>query len=141
MAKRTSKDQFLVDLDKALDDYLEDVLTDTEKAAIEVSDWAVRELKAKSPKANPRAKHRKGRRHYATGWRSSIRKDKNKHYAGVIVHNPTDYSLTWLLEYGHLVRNQHGGPYGRVKGIPHIKPTQDKASDKYYIALERKLKS
>lgn len=140
MSKRTKEGQFAMDLEKVLDDYLSDVLTDTEEVLVDVSDWAVGELKRKSPKVYKRAAHRKGHRHYATGWKTSVLKDKKKHYTGVVVHNSTDYSLTWLLEYGHVSKNQYGGPYKRVEGIPHIKPTQDKANQKFKIELERKLK-
>lgn len=140
MPKNTKLDQFQIDLGKVLDDYLDDVLTDTEEALVDVSDWAVKELKTTSPKASKRAAHRVGHRHYATGWKKTIQKNKDKHYTGVIVHNATDYSLTWLLEYGHVSKNQHGGPYERVEGIPHIKPTQDKANQKFVARLERKLK-
>lgn len=140
MPKRSREDQFLVDLDEVLDDYLKDVLTDTEEVLVDVSNWAVSELKATSPKANKRAKHRKGRRHYATGWKATAEKNEKKFYTGVTVHNTADYNMTWLLEYGHLSKNQHGGPYGRVEGIPHIKPTQDKANQRFLGQLERKLK-
>lgn len=39
-----------------------------------------------------------------------------------IVFNGSHGRLTHLLQKGHQIRNQHGGPYGRVSGRPHITP-------------------
>ena len=57
---------------------------------------------------------------YAKGWRIK-RESKHK----IIVQNSKKPYLTHLLEHGHAKRNG-----GRVRAIPHIKPTETKYQEK-----------
>lgn len=100
------------ELDKILDNAFEDVETNTEKAAKECASEGVNILKATSPKG------RSG--DYANGWAYEKSPDMDEGYT---VWNPKHYQLTHLLEKGHVIMNQWGGPYGkgRTKANHHIR--------------------
>ena len=83
--------------------YTEDVQEALEVSADEVTEEAVKTLKATSPKRTKK---------YAKSW---IRKKTSN---GYVIHNKR-YYLTHLLEKGHAKR---GG--GRVAGIKHIEPVE-----------------
>lgn len=78
------------------------------------------ELKSVSPK-------RTG--DYAKGWRIK-RESKHK----IIVQNAKKPYLTHLLEHGHAKRNG-----GRVRAIPHIKPTETKYREKLAENIKRRI--
>lgn len=79
-----------------------------------------KELKEVSPK-------RTG--NYAKGWRIK-RESKHK----IIVQNSKKTYLTHLLEHGHAKRNG-----GRVRAIPHIKPTETKYQEKLAENIKRRI--
>lgn len=56
---------------------------------------------------------------YAQGWTSGTRDGVE----GLVLNSGRDRSLAHLLESGHAVKNKFGGPYGFVKGKPHIEPS------------------
>lgn len=62
---------------------------------------------------------------YAKSWKVKKLKTKQNKYASV-VHSPTHYRLTHLLENGHA---KVGG--GRVEGRPHIAPAEEKAAEMF----------
>ena len=86
---------------------------------------ARRTLKAYSP----------GQGSYRNGWRIVYENKYLKSY-GFQIWNPKNYQLTHLLEDGHLIKNQYGGPFGqgRTRAIPHISKAQEEANR---IALQR----
>ena len=66
---------------------------------------------------------------YAKGWRIK-RESKHK----IIVQNSKKPYLTHLLEHGHAKRNG-----GRVRAIPHIKPTEVKYQEKLAENIKRRI--
>lgn len=66
---------------------------------------------------------------YAKGWRIK-RESKHK----IIVQNSKKPYLTHLLEHGHAKRNG-----GRVRAIPHIKPTETKYQEKLAENIKRRI--
>ena len=114
MGIRIKPEQLSQTIQNELEDYARDT-TDTVKEAVRnAADYAVKELKATSPK-------RTGR--YARSWRKSQVKETSSELE-ISVHAGF-YQLTHLLENGHAKR---GG--GRVRAIPHIKPVEEKTVKK-----------
>ncbi|MDO4659780.1 HK97 gp10 family phage protein [Streptococcus sp.] len=108
---------------KELEDYVERS-TETVKVVVkESTKEAVNELKQGSPK-------KRGK--YARGWTSTATKETNLALTKTI-HNRTP-GLTHLLENGHAKR---GG--GRVEGIRHIAPVEEKMIQKFEEHLKEKL--
>ena len=108
---------------KELEDYVERS-TETVKAVVEDSTQeAVNELKQHSPK---------NRGKYVRGWTSTATKETNLALTKTI-HNRTP-GLTHLLENGHAKR---GG--GRVEGIRHIAPVEEKMIRQFEERLKEKL--
>lgn len=114
-------DQIGDEIAKILSEYTEDVIKGIDEAGQEVAKEAVKELKAKSPKKT---------RVYAKGWTKKTEK-KYGDVSTVIIHNKNKPSLTHLLEHGHAKR---GG--GRVDGIPHIKPVEEKIIKEFSSKVE-----
>ena len=104
------------ELDKVILDELDKFVgvcqKDLETASDAAAKWAVKELKAVSPK-------NKG--DYSKGWK--VNKEKTRLGVRTTVWNKDRYMLAHLLEYGHPTGNG-----GRTKGEIHIKPVEDKAS-------------
>lgn len=124
MSKTIKVDSLAKEIAKALEDYSDDISELVEDTANEVGKEAVDEIKQTSPKK---------RGSYAKGW--ALKKDKlGKNEYSVKIHNKTDYQLTHLLEFGHATRNGK-----RTKAIPHIRPVEEKYSEKYERELKRKI--
>lgn len=114
-------DQLGDEIAKILSEYTEDVIEGIDEAGQEVAKEAVKELKAKSPKKTGV---------YAKGWGRKTEK-KVGDVSTVIIYNKNKPSLTHLLEHGHAKR---GG--GRVDGIPHIKPVEEKIIKEFSSKVE-----
>ena len=120
MSVKIKPDQLEKVITETLDDYA-DSLTDKVKNSVkDAATEAVKELKATSPKKTGR---------YAKSWKQKKIKETSSEM-DIVVHAGR-YQLTHLLENGHAKR---GG--GRVDGIPHIKPVEEKVSKK----LEQKIR-
>lgn len=102
---------------KVLRQYTNEVTEGLEKAKEEVAKETVQELRKTSPKLTG---------DYGKGWRVK------KVGTAQVVHNATNYQITHLLENGHAKR---GG--GRVPGIPHIRPAEQKAIDEFTRRVEQ----
>ena len=100
----------------AIQAYTEDVSEAIDQAARDTAKAMAKDLRETSPKDTGE---------YAKGW--THRKEAPGSYR---VHNKTKPQLTHLLEHGHA---KAGG--GRVEGIPHIKP----AEDRYVPEFEKKV--
>ena len=100
----------------AIQAYTEDVSEAIDQAARDTAKAMAQDLRETSPKDTGE---------YAKGW--THRKEAPASYR---VYNKKKPQLTHLLEHGHA---KAGG--GRVEGIPHIKPAQDR----YVPEFEKKV--
>ena len=100
----------------AIQAYTEDVSEAIDQAARDTAKALAKDLRETSPKDTGE---------YAKGW--TARKEGPGRY---VVYNKKKPQLTHLLEHGHA---KAGG--GRVEGIPHIKP----AEDRYVPEFEKKV--
>lgn len=110
-------------IEEELEDYLDLTVDHVRQVVDEVTQEAVQELKDSSPRKSGR---------YARGWTSKTVEDSPTGVTKAI-HNRVA-SLTHLLENGHATR---GG--GRVAGIRHIAPVEEKAILKIEKGLREKL--
>lgn len=120
---RIKPEQLAETIRKELDDLAEDTTDTVKKAVQEAADTAVKELKATSPKKTGR---------YAKSW--TQKKVKENSSGKEIVVHARRYQLTHLLENGHAKR---GG--GRVAARVHIKPVEEKVSEKLESDIKRKI--
>lgn len=122
MAKKLRSDSMVIEIAKALQEYSEMVAEDVKKIAKKAAKEAVDDIKSTSPKKTGE---------YASGWKSKIEKEDS---AGINIKifNAKRPWLTHLLEKGHAKR---GG--GRVEGIPHIKPAEEKAIKAFEEGIRR----
>ena len=70
---------------------------------------------------------------YAKSWAVKTEKE-TAHSLEVVVHSKNRYQIAHLLEHGHAKR---GG--GRVAGIPHIAPAEEKAVNQLEEDIVKKL--
>ena len=104
-----------------LADYSQDVTDGVKKEVKQVAKDVVAELKQTSPRNTG---------DYAKGWKSRVEYESPEDIR-VRVYNSKKPQLTHLLENGHAKQNG-----GRVNGIPHIGPAEQRAED----SLEGKVK-
>lgn len=114
------------ELEHILDNAFEDVERNTEEAARNCATESVATLKSTSPR-------RPGHGEYAAGW--SFQKSEEAKI-GYVVWNPKHYQLTHLLEKGHQVCNQHGGPWGRARARRHIRPVEEAENVKFLKKIQ-----
>lgn len=125
MSKAIKPNMIGKEIMKALENYADDISEEVETEANKIGKEAVSELKQTSPKGT--------RKSYSKGWRLKKEK-KGKNIYTVKIHNKTDYQLTHLLEFGHATRN---GKY--TKKQPHIRPIEEKYSEKFEKELKKKI--
>lgn len=113
---------------KMMEEYAAEAASDVKAEAKAVAKEAVKELKTTSPEG-PGSK--KG--HYEDGWASKV-ESENAVSIGIRVYNRKKPGLTHLLEKGHAKR---GG--GRVEGIQHIGPAEQRAVEEYEKRLKERL--
>lgn len=118
-------------VNKILQEYVDDVDKVVLRAEEKVAKEAVNKLKKTSPK-NPKGNGK----HYANDWKVDQR--SRKRYAHLIVHNK-QYQLTHLLENGHdIVRN--GRVVGHAKAHKHIKPVEEWVKKEVEAEIRRELR-
>ena len=125
MAKKVKAANVASEINDILRDFIRDENRKVEQIMPEVAKDARRTVKAGSPGEGP----------YRNGWQIKYENRHLKSY-GFQVWNPKHYQLTHLLENGHLIKNQYGGPFGkgRTRAIPHIGKAQEEANR---LALHR----
>lgn len=124
MSKAVKIDNLAKEIAKALESYADDISEVVEETSNEIGKEAVEEIRKTSPK-------KRGK--YAKGW--TLKKDKlGKGKYSIKIHNKTHYQLTHLLEFGHATKNG-----GRTKAITHIRPVEEKYSEKFEQQLKRKI--
>ena len=105
---------------KAIGDILEEYAEDTEKHLDEILKKTAK-VGANLLKSESKAKFG-GSGKYARGW--TVTEEKDSRWGSTyVIHNKVA-GLPHLLEFGHAKRNG-----GRVDGIPHIKPAEEKIID------------
>lgn len=110
---------------KILDNYTDEVARAADKTVKQVANEAAQKIATAAQ--NTKGLHDTG--DYASGW--TVKKGRG----GYIVHNKKAPRLSHLLENGHIIKNQYGS-YGRVPGIPHIKPVEEWAKSE----VEKRIK-
>jgi len=114
----------ILDVNKILNEYSNDIQEAISKDAQEVSKKGVAELKNTSPK-------RTGK--YRKGWRMKTK--KGRYEIECIIHN-SEYMLTHLLEKPHALRN------GRTsKPQIHIAPVEEMCVSQYERDVENIIKN
>ena len=121
-------DSLGTEIAKMMEEYASEVAADTKAEARAVAKETVKELKKTSPDGPG---SRKG--HYKDGWASKV-ESENAVSIGIRIYNKKKPGLTHLLEKGHAKR---GG--GRVSGIPHIAPAEQRAAVDYEKRLKARL--
>lgn len=117
---------------KAVSDLLEDYAGDVTEIVQEETEkalkFAVKELKAKSPKKTGK---------YASSWKQKT--EKSRLSAAGVVYNEKHYRITHLLEFGHAKRG--GGRTGgdKVPAQPHIESVNDEAIKKLEEGITSRL--
>lgn len=111
-----------------LEEYGDDVFSATVEAEEKVSKEAVSRLKSAGGFKNKLGRYRKG-------WRAELRKTRTS--VLVTIFNKTDYQLTHLLEFGHVLPQG-----GRAQAYPHIADVNDWAMEALELeiaeAIERR---
>ncbi len=109
---------------KQLAYYAHDVKEKVEDAKNETAQQIKKEITKDSPEKRPS---------YKKGWR--IKRTSKR----LIVHNKTDYQLTHLLEYGHILKNR-GRNVGETGVHPHIRPAEQRGIKDYLKKIKKAVK-
>lgn len=107
-----------------LEKYAEVTGEEVKQIAKEVSADAVKEIKGSAPKRTKK---------YAASWKSK-KLFETSTKAGYVIYSKDHYRLTHLLEKDHAKRNG-----GRVSGIPHLGPAEEKAVKEFESRLRKEL--
>ena len=118
-------DKMAAAISQALDDYDQQAVDKTKAIIGELAAEAVANLKQDSPK-------RTGR--YAKDWARQTSYETAREKRDT-VYNKKHYQLTHLLEHGHVKRNGTG----RVDGIPHIGPENERIKTELEARLKARL--
>lgn len=118
-----------VDYSKELAEILEEYHGELDETVDKIMSDVARQTKQLLQNTSPKSGN--GGKSYANGWTVTTHKQSKT----VTVHNKNKPGLTWLLEEGHVVRNQFG-TWGRVKGRPHIEPAEEWAN----AEIERRIR-
>ena len=125
MARNTKVGDLASQVMKELQDYSKLAAEDLKKEIRSAAGTVRKEIKENAPE-------RTGT--YKGSWVAS-KTEETADSLGMTVHSPKRYMIAHLLENGHAKR---GG--GRVPGIPHIGPAEEKGTEQLMKELEEKLK-
>ncbi len=132
MSDLISPDELAAVLAEHCKKYTDEIVEEVEDGIERIAKEALEEVKSLSPvleRKNGKIKPKK----YKKGWKMAVKKTRGAFTA--TVHN-REYSLTWLLEHGHLTRLGTGRKYydefGRKYAQPssHIAPANKHAEEK-----------
>lgn len=128
--KKIDADTFAETVVDILTKYADATAENVNKATDEVSKESVKKLKSDSPKDSGG---------YAKGW--TRKKDGKKGVTEYTVYNAKWGGRTHVLEKGHVVRPapKKPGKNTRVKGIEHIAPVEEWASDELLRKVEQSI--
>lgn len=108
---------------------LAEILNEYEHALDETAKQEIQTI-AKETSARLRSESPRKTGKYASGWRAKKNPDGT-----AVVYNAKRPSITYLLEYGHLIRNKNG-TFGRAPAKPHIKPVEEWANEELVRRIE-----
>lgn len=110
---------------ETLEEYADLAAEDVKQAVRDAGEMVRKEIRANAPKDTG---------DYAKSW--AVKKTKETSSSLTLtVHSKNRYQLAHLLEYGHAKR---GG--GRVEGIAHIAPAEEKGIRQLEEEIERRLR-
>ena len=121
---KTPLDRLAQNLEKVLQEYVDDVNKDVERLTTEFGKKGAQAAKQESANVF-------GSGRYSKGWKSTLQKSRLSTVA--VIHNTTP-GLPHLLEHGHANR---GG--GRTSGKEHLAPVEEKLVKEYRKAVENDL--
>ena len=124
MGDKCTIDNLATTIMEGLQEYADVASTDVKTAVRKAGKNVKAEISANAPK-------RTGA--YAKSWAVKTEKE-TAHSLEVVVHSKNRYQIAHLLEHGHAKR---GG--GRVAGIPHIAPAEEKAVKQLEEDIVKKL--
>jgi hypothetical protein len=129
MARNTSIANLAAEIANTIAEYTEEVSAAIAKTVDDTAKECKAEIVANSPPKNEEHRAYKG------GWSIKSEDIRGSGITKRIIYNATEYQLVHLLEYGHAKR---GG--GRVAGIPHVEPAEQKAKDKLVTEIRTIIK-
>lgn len=131
MAKRRKGIDVGLLIGDVLNEYADEIEREVGLSAYEVGGAVVQSLQTspKTPKLTG---------DYARGW-TWDQVTSSHGLVHVTIHNETEYRLTHLLEYGHVLK-RGGRQYGNVRAFQHIQDARDLAEEKLMKKIEEKLK-
>lgn len=121
-------------LEKEIKEILEEEIRLTNDAVKESLEETGREVSTFLKKTSPQGSRKK--RKYSKSWKYEVVKGKLN--ANLRIYNE-QWRLTHLLEFGHIIANQHGKYSGRAKALPHIAPAEEQAIRIFEEKLNNKL--
>ena len=124
MSEKCTIDNLAKTIMEGLQEYADVASADVKTAVRKAGKNVKAEISANAPK-------RTGA--YAKSWTVKTEKE-TAHSLEVVVHSKNRYQIAHLLEHGHAKR---GG--GRVAGIPHIAPAEEKAVKQLEEDIVKKL--
>lgn len=117
-----------------LEDYANGVDDCVKKANEEAVSYAAKTLQA--------TRFSSGSGAYAKSWTYGEYETRQNRYGMVAYAQAPHYRLTHLLEYGHDVKRKRGGKVlGRAKAIPHIRPAQKEAEERWKTVFAQELEA
>lgn len=118
--------QLADEISKIIQEYSDEVIKALPDAAEKAATAGLKTLKANAPSK--------------TGeYKKSLKKKKTKDTSSATEY--TIYSdkpgLAHLLERGHPVKNQYGGPYGTTRAFPHWAPAEEEANNVFEEEIKK----
>lgn len=116
-----------------LEVYSHNVTVLTKEATDKTAEEALGRVKQLAPKSSGT---------YADAWASKVGFENAFEKRTILYVEAPHYRLTHLLEYGHVIRNQYGGPLGkgRTAEFHHVEPTVEFAEKMYSDLIREAIK-